>query len=348
MARGVALHLPLHRGPLGATLCASSSAPSASGMGYVIQALGQPGDLRPPDRHARLADAGADGLLLGARAAAFRVVGRLRRARRRPDAAGRSSAAASCLAALAGLAWLGQASIHPQMPILMGGATAVALLLRPARPRGWIAAAVAFAIPAPYILYSYLAFVGNPEVQRWTFHSKNALPPEIDQPALRDRAAAAARADGLAGRAAPAHPRGPVPRGLARPARGHPLSAEPGRRPAPPLPRRALPAARDPRRARACTRRSCRACAACEPARLIPFSYVAFAADRQRLPRPGAAGGGGHAAVLGDDGRVRRASTGLARSPPGASLRCPGSASTSLRTARTRSTSATTTRRSTT
>jgi hypothetical protein len=79
---------------------------------------------------------------------------------------------------LAGLAWLGQASIHPQMPILMGGATAVALLLRPPAPRGWVAAAFAFAIPAPYILYSYLAFVGNPEVQRWTFHSKNALPPE--------------------------------------------------------------------------------------------------------------------------------------------------------------------------
>lgn len=82
------------------------------------------------------------------------------------------------LAVLAGLAWLGQASIHPQMPILMGGATAVALVLRPASPRGWVAAGVAFAIPAPYILYSYLAFIGNPEVQRWTFHSKNALPPE--------------------------------------------------------------------------------------------------------------------------------------------------------------------------
>jgi hypothetical protein len=82
------------------------------------------------------------------------------------------------LGALAGVAWLGQASIHPQMPILMGGATAIALLLRPASPRGWMAAALAFAIPAPYILYSYLAFVGNPEVQRWTFHSKNALPPE--------------------------------------------------------------------------------------------------------------------------------------------------------------------------
>lgn len=82
------------------------------------------------------------------------------------------------LGVLAGLAWLGQASIHPQMPILMGGATAVAMLLRPAAPKGWGAAAVAFAIPAPYILYSYLAFTGNPEVQRWTFHSKNALPPE--------------------------------------------------------------------------------------------------------------------------------------------------------------------------
>ena len=82
------------------------------------------------------------------------------------------------LGALAGLAWLGQASIHPQMPILMGGAMFVAMLVRPASRSGWVAGALAFAIPAPYILYSYLAFVGNPEVQRWTFHSKNALPPE--------------------------------------------------------------------------------------------------------------------------------------------------------------------------
>jgi hypothetical protein len=82
------------------------------------------------------------------------------------------------LGLLAGVAWLGQASIHPQMPILMGGATALALFLRPARPRGWAAAALAFAIPAPYVLYSYLAFVGNPQVERWTFHSKNAVAPE--------------------------------------------------------------------------------------------------------------------------------------------------------------------------
>ncbi len=82
------------------------------------------------------------------------------------------------LGALAGLAWLAQASIHPQMPILMGGATLVAMLVRRPSRSGWAAAALAFAIPGPYILYSYFAFVGNPEVQRWTFHSKNSLPPE--------------------------------------------------------------------------------------------------------------------------------------------------------------------------
>ena len=79
---------------------------------------------------------------------------------------------------LAGLAWLGQASIHPQMPVLMGGAVAVAMLWRRPAPRGWVAGMLAFAIPAPYVLYSYLAFVGNPEVERWTFHSKNAVAPE--------------------------------------------------------------------------------------------------------------------------------------------------------------------------
>jgi hypothetical protein len=65
------------------------------------------------------------------------------------------------------------------MPVLMGGAMLVATLWRrPDGARGWIAGALAFVIPAPYVLYSYLAFVGNPEVLRWTFHSKNAVAPE--------------------------------------------------------------------------------------------------------------------------------------------------------------------------
>jgi hypothetical protein len=147
------------------------------GMGYVIQALGQPVifghqtdtlDWRMPELTAfysvlALPHFAWSGVFAAAGAGlTFKAIQR----------------GSLVLAILAGLAWLGQASIHPQMPILMGGATALALVLRPAARRGWVAAALAFAIPAPYILYSYLAFVGNPEVQRWTFHSKNALPPE--------------------------------------------------------------------------------------------------------------------------------------------------------------------------
>ncbi len=147
------------------------------GLGYVIQALGHPVifgnrtdtlDWRMPELTAFYSVLALPHFAWSGVFAGVGVVLTLKAIRR----------GNLVLAAVAGLAWLGQASIHPQMPILMGGATAVALLLRPAPPRGWIAAALAFAIPAPYILYSYLAFVGNPEVQRWTFHSKNALPPE--------------------------------------------------------------------------------------------------------------------------------------------------------------------------
>jgi hypothetical protein len=147
------------------------------GMGYVIQALGHPVlfgnptdtlDWRMPELTAFYSVLALPHFAWSAVFAALGVALTLK-------AIDRGSLA---LGVLAGLAWLCQASIHPQMPILMGGATAVAILLRPARPRGWVAAALAFAIPAPYILYSYLAFIGNPEVQRWTFHSKNALPPE--------------------------------------------------------------------------------------------------------------------------------------------------------------------------
>jgi hypothetical protein len=52
-------------------------------------------------------------------------------------------------------------------------------LLRRPGWRGIGAAALAFAIPAPYVAYSYLAFTGNPEVVRWTFHSKNGVPPDL-------------------------------------------------------------------------------------------------------------------------------------------------------------------------
>jgi hypothetical protein len=147
------------------------------GMGYVIQAFGQPVifghqtdtlDWRMPELTAFYSVLALPHFAWSGVFAALGVAFTLKAIER----------GSLRLGVLAGAAWLGQASIHPQMPILMGGATAVALLLRPAPWRGWVAAALAFAIPAPYILYSYFAFVGNPEVQRWTFHSKNALPPE--------------------------------------------------------------------------------------------------------------------------------------------------------------------------
>lgn len=147
------------------------------GMGYVIQAFGHPVifghqtdtlDWRMPELTAFYSVLALPHFAWSGVFAAFGVVLTLKAIER----------GSLWLGVAAGLMWLGQASIHPQMPILMGGAVGLALLLRPAAPRGWIAAAVAFLVPAPYILYSYLAFVGNPEVQRWTFHSKNALPPE--------------------------------------------------------------------------------------------------------------------------------------------------------------------------
>ena len=147
------------------------------GMGLVIWAIGKPVvfdgpteglDLRMPELSAFYSVLALPHFAWSGVFAAFGVPLTLRAIKR----------GSIPLGLLAGLAWLGQASIHPQMPVLMGGATAVAVLWRRPAPRGWIAGALAFALPAPYVLYSYLAFVGNPEVLRWTFHSKNAVAPE--------------------------------------------------------------------------------------------------------------------------------------------------------------------------
>lgn len=85
---------------------------------------------------------------------------------------------------LAGLAWLGEASIHPQMPILVGAACWAAILLRPVAPRGYLAAAIALAIPAPYVAYSYFAYLGNPEVARWSAQWRNNFAPDVVSLAL--------------------------------------------------------------------------------------------------------------------------------------------------------------------
>lgn len=79
---------------------------------------------------------------------------------------------------LGGLAWNAESSIHAQMPILLGGAFAIALVLRPVSRRGYAAALLAFGLAAPYVLYSYWASNHVPEVLRWSLQWRNNLPPD--------------------------------------------------------------------------------------------------------------------------------------------------------------------------
>jgi hypothetical protein len=148
------------------------------GLGYMVQALGHPVvlgqrsdtlDWRMPELSAFYSILALPHFTWSAVFQAAGVVLTLRAAEK----------GSLKLGLLGGLAWLGQASIHPQMPILMGAAVAAALVLRRPSPIGYGAAALAFAIPAPYVAYSYLAFTANPEVVRWTFHSKNGVAPDL-------------------------------------------------------------------------------------------------------------------------------------------------------------------------
>jgi hypothetical protein len=81
-------------------------------------------------------------------------------------------------AVVAGLLWLAEASIHAQMPVLIGGALLVALLWRRPALWGWVAFLIAFAIPGPYVLYSFWASMHNPDVLRWASEWRNNLPPD--------------------------------------------------------------------------------------------------------------------------------------------------------------------------
>jgi len=147
------------------------------GMGYVIQAFGKPVifgqqtdtlDWRMPELSAFYSILALSHFAVAAAFQALAAVLTLRAAER----------GSLRLGALAGLAWLGEASIHAQMPILVGGAIAVALVVRPVRPRGYLAALLAFAIVAPYILYSY-AELHNPEVSRWSGQWRNNFAPDL-------------------------------------------------------------------------------------------------------------------------------------------------------------------------
>jgi len=147
------------------------------GMGYVIQLLGHPQVLgqQTDTLDWRMPELSAWYSILAlphfAWAAAFQAVAAVLTLR----AAERGSLR---LGALAGLAWLGESTIHAQMPLLIGAALAVALVVRPVRPRGYAAAALAFALALPYVGYSYYESLASPEVLRWSAQWRNNLPPD--------------------------------------------------------------------------------------------------------------------------------------------------------------------------
>jgi hypothetical protein len=147
------------------------------GMGYVVQAIGKPVffgqqtdtlDWRMPELTAFYSILALPHF---AWAAAFQAVGAVLTLR----AAERGSLK---LGFGAGLAWLGEASIHAQMPILVGGAVVVAVLYRRVSPRGYAAVALALGMVAPYVLYSYIE-LHNPEVSRWSGQWRNNFAPDL-------------------------------------------------------------------------------------------------------------------------------------------------------------------------
>jgi len=147
------------------------------GMGYVIQAIGKPYlfgqqtdtlDWRMPELSAFYSVLALPHFAWAAAFLAAACVLTLRAAER-----------GSLLYGLAGgLAWLGLASIHAQMPLLLGGAFAVALLYRRVSLRGYAAFGLAFGIALPYVAYSWWGSSHVPEVVRWSLQWRNNLPPD--------------------------------------------------------------------------------------------------------------------------------------------------------------------------
>ena len=147
------------------------------GFGYLLQAAGKPVvlgaqtdtlDWRMPELSAFYSILALPHFAWAAAFQALAVVATLRAAERGSLRWG----------LLAGLAWLGEASIHAQMPILVGAAVVVAVLARPVSARGYAAVALALAMVAPYVLYSYVE-LHNPEVSRWSGQWRNNFAPDL-------------------------------------------------------------------------------------------------------------------------------------------------------------------------
>jgi hypothetical protein len=82
------------------------------------------------------------------------------------------------LGAAAALAWLGEASMHPQLLVLLFAALAAGLVLRPPTRRGLVAVAVAVLPPLPYLGYSYWISAHSTAVLRWQAQGVDSFAPD--------------------------------------------------------------------------------------------------------------------------------------------------------------------------
>jgi hypothetical protein len=145
------------------------------GFGILVWAIGSPVvlghrldalDLRMPELSAFFS------ILTGPTwPAAFVVAGAVLTLR----AAARESAA---LGALAALAWLGEASMHPQMLVLLFAALGTGLLWRRPSARGWLAVAAAVVPPLPYLGYAYWISAHSAAVLRWQAQGVDSYAPD--------------------------------------------------------------------------------------------------------------------------------------------------------------------------
>ena len=221
---GVAVHRPIHPGPRGAPLRVLLLRDRPR-HGLRDPGPRAPCDLRQPDRHARLADARAQRFLFRARAASLRLVGRVRRAWGRPDAEGdRTRQCHPRRARWPGLAGSGLDPPPNADPDgrrhRAGAALAPSPSARLDRRRDRVRH------PSPLHPLLVLRVHRQPRGAAMDVPLQKCLAPGVDQPVLRHRAAAPARADGCARGVAAKVARRPLSGRVAGPARRDPVPAQ--------------------------------------------------------------------------------------------------------------------------
>ena len=238
------LHLPLHPGPVGTRLRALlRGVRTRAGSGDL--GAGASGGLWQPDRGSGPADARAQRLLLRAGPSSLRVVGCLRRIRRRPhsegDRAGKHDARLARRARVAG------PGVDPPSDAGPDGRGDSAGTVLASGPTAWVGGGRLRVCDPRALRPVFISGLRRQPAGRTVdVPLKECRGARNDQPAAGARAATSPCRGGLARGDSQTQPRRPVPAGLASSPGRDSLPAQSGRRPATPLLRRPVPAARRP------------------------------------------------------------------------------------------------------